>query len=253
MVQNNRGFGKRTCQLDKVVELVVVQPSLERQPIAVQVGKSLAILWVREHVRRGGLRAHRWIRVAHAVADAAKTAAGSHLRFENRRDVVPEQQISAAHNRRRNPRLAPNTAGAFGGDTIYPLHLANDAKGLGTVCAMHRAGLDEYGLANIVSIDIGQDVFENVGYTVAAPQVVVRVDDRDFRLDHGFHHLRQPLACLSRGGGGGVRHRCGYLSGTFINRRCPTNTSYCCPKQSDSLATRQLAGMGIFCGHFSPD
>jgi hypothetical protein len=78
MVQDDRGFGKRTRELNYVVELHIVKPRLERQPEPMQVREPLAEPRFREHVRSVGGRAHRRIRVADAMTDAAESRAGCH-------------------------------------------------------------------------------------------------------------------------------------------------------------------------------
>ena len=72
-----------------------------------QVRKALAILRVRVHVWRGGLRAYRWIGVTHAVAYAAKARAGGHHGFQHGGHVIAELQIGVADDGCCDFRVAP--------------------------------------------------------------------------------------------------------------------------------------------------
>lgn len=75
VVQDDRRIGKRARKFDEIVKLVVVQPRFEGQAKPVEVRETSAERRVREHAGRGGLRAHRGIRVPDAVADATEPAA----------------------------------------------------------------------------------------------------------------------------------------------------------------------------------
>ena len=66
--------------------------------------------------------------------------------------------------------------------------------------AIHRLTLEEHGRHNVVATaDIGQQVGQEVAATMGCiPEVVMRIDDRQFRFKHGF---RRPLGqpCLQLG------------------------------------------------------
>jgi hypothetical protein len=133
-----------------------------------------------EHVLCGVLRAHRRIRPARDVAHAAEPAAHRYLLFELRRRVIALHQVTAADNAGRNVRLPMNTTGGLGGPAVHPFD--------------QRRADEADGLPNVVSFGVGQNIFEVVpGWAGGVAHVVVRVDDRNIRLDRLFDHLVEPL------------------------------------------------------------
>ena len=112
---------------------------------------------------------------------------------------VAELQIGAADNPRRRSARAINPTGAGSGEALDKLDLTNRAQIRRSVGAVHCPGLDKHCGAHIVAgTDIGDELVQQIALIGDAlgtkiPEVMVRVADRQLRLQGRFLGQRQPV------------------------------------------------------------
>ena len=193
VVEDDRGVGEGAGEVGELGDLRVVEPGLEAEVALAKLGEALAVGLVQVDVRdlddaRVG-HVGRGV-PAGVVADAAEAVARRHVSVQHLADGCTQQQISVADDARAGPQLAVESAGALGGDAGDVLGLADRGHGLGGVGVVHRAALDEDGLADVEVACVLQQFIEEVaqGRAVGAgvPEVVVRVDDLLIGVDGGF-------------------------------------------------------------------
>ena len=88
--------------------------------------------------------------------------------------------------------LAVVAARALGRDPGDELRLADGPQRIGAVAAIHRAALNEDSLAHIQVGSVFKQLVEKVAGAGEVPEVVVRIDDRQVRLDRRFVRRREP-------------------------------------------------------------
>ena len=141
------------------------------------------------HGRRGGGQDDRGV-PAGALANALEAAAaGLHVRLEHRVHVIDAPEIAVADD-----AIAGADARSLGAcrDAGDEFGLADRAQFLGTAIAIGEAALNEHGGAHVVSRpEIGAQFIEQVA-SVAFPQVMVRIDDRQRGVDDVLAQLGKP-------------------------------------------------------------
>ena len=202
MIEDDRRIRERPREVRQVGDVRVIDPRFERQAVLAQVGVALPEAWIQEHVLReiGRLVGnHRAIRPRRAMTDAAK-ALGTRrdLRFEHRRDPVAEPRGRRCRRCRPRPALAVAAARAHRRDALHELGFADDLELVWPVGAVHRRALDEHRLPHIVRPGVRHQLIEQVPVARPIPQVVVRIDDRQPRLQRRLVGQRQPVLRLRR-------------------------------------------------------
>ena len=175
----------------------MVLPRLEAETQAPQPGEAFAEARRFVQIRgRVGMRIpHRWTRVeAPGVADATKTRRRcGDMRLQYRFDRGSQRQIRKAHNSRRDARFAILPARALGRDAIDELGLANRPHRLRAVRAIHRKAFHEHRREHAMPRRRVTDyLIEHVAAARMVPQVMMRIDYRQFRLERSLTDLRQP-------------------------------------------------------------
>ena len=109
------------------------------------------------------------------------------------RTAAPRHRSAKDDDAGGHARVAVAAAGAHGRDAVDELGLAHRAQRLGAVGAVHRRAFDEHRAAHVVAravgiglAGVGEQLVEQVAVAVAVPQVVVRVADRQGRVDDVF-------------------------------------------------------------------
>ena len=130
-----------------------------------------------------------------AIAQAAEAfAAGARKRIKHRFDAAAQPQIGEADDTGRDPGLAAISAGADRRHAVDEFGFADRAHLDRTGVPVHRVRLHEYGGHDIVAgTGIGQKVVQHVAPAGPHPEVVMRVDDRQFGLQRGLLAPRQPI------------------------------------------------------------
>src|SRR5215468_4252909 len=151
------------------------------------------------------------------MPDAPKAlAARSDLRFKDRRNAVPEPEISGADNACCGAEISILPASTLRSDALHKLRLADHAEFLRTVRAVHRSAFDKHRLPHVVALHIGQKVCQKITRRVAVsrvPEVVMWINDGKLGLERRF--LRQLKPLLIRGLGRRALGRCNERGGTF--------------------------------------
>ena len=212
--------GERVREVGQVGDVGVVEPALEREPVGAQVCVATTELGIEEQMLGPGRtpRHDGRLRPGGAMADAPEALrAGRDLRLEHRRHAVTEEQVGRPHDPGRHPGLTVLAARAHGGDALHELRLAHDTELFRTVRPIHRGALDEDGLTDVVRVRVLEQLIQQVAVARAIPQMVVRVDDGQLRLQHGLVGQRQPVGARTARrrralGPGTSAHRAGQTS-----------------------------------------
>ena len=128
-----------------------------------------------------------------------------HLRFQHAPDVRARREVGIADDAGRDPGLAVETRGGHRRDTVGELHLAHILHLLRPIGAVHREMLDEHRGDDVVAaVDVVQDLVQQVALLDASlpaiPQVMVRVADREIRLERVFADECEPVVVLASPG-----------------------------------------------------
>ncbi len=188
MVQHDRRLREGARQIGHVVELGLEQPGVEAEAERGQPGKALAEIPVAiEPLRRAraiDLEARIGV-PGGAVADALEAAAGDRdVLLENALGAAADPQIDIADDAGDAPRLPVFAAGAHRRDAVDELGLTQGFQLLRAVGTVHLAAFLEAGRGDVVAAaDIGQQVLEQIAVAGPVPHVMVRIDDRQIRLD----------------------------------------------------------------------
>src|ERR1035437_661562 len=156
---------------------------------------------------------HFWTRVeASRVPDATKTRRRrGDMRLQYRFDRGSQRQIRKAHNSRRDPRFTALPARALGRDAVDELGLAHRPHRLRTVRAIHRKAFNEHRREHAMPRRrVTYYLIEHVATAGMVPQVMMRIDYRQFRLQRSLTDLRQPRVAFLFV----VRHR--IISSPFV-------------------------------------
>src|SRR5947208_2104730 len=79
------------------------------------------------------------------------------------------------------------SARAHRGDAVDELRFSDRAEFFGAARAIHRRALDDDGCPDAVAAaDVAEKLREKVEVSGAVAQMMVRVDDREVRIDRGF-------------------------------------------------------------------
>src|SRR5690606_35127565 len=133
-------------------------------------------------------------------ADAAKaTAAGADLRLQHRADPVAEGEVGIADDTGRHPGGAIAAALAHRGDAGDELDLADRPHLFRPVGAVHRVALLEHaGVEVVAGARVGEILVEQIAVAAPVPEEVVRVDDRQLRLDRRLRRLPRLQSLVRR-------------------------------------------------------
>ena len=130
------------------------------------------------------------------MADAAETpAANPELGLQHLAHARPEGQVGMADDRLGDAAGAIPARGTHRGDAVDELDLAHRRHLGGAVLAVHRAAFEEDSGDDLVpTADVGQQLGEQVAAALRrVPKMMVRVDDRQIRLQRRFTRpLGQP-------------------------------------------------------------
>ena len=125
--------------------------------------------------------------------------AGGLQRLQHGRDVVAELEVGVADDGGGGACFAIGAAGAGGGETLHKFDLAHGFELIGAVGAVHGAGLDEHGGADVVAgVEVGHQFMEEIALVWDAPQpavpeMMVRVAQGDIGFDGFFLGQGQPV------------------------------------------------------------
>ena len=189
------GLGEGAGEVGQLGNLRVVEPAFEAEAALAQLGEALAVGLVEQQ-----LRPRLEPRVGHVVggvpagvmADAAEARAHRHVRVEHLADGRAELQVGVADDARAGAHLAVVAARALRRDAGDELRLTDRPQRLRPVAAIHRAALNEDGLAHIEVGRVFKQLVEKVARAREVPQVVVRIDDRQVGLNRRFVRRREP-------------------------------------------------------------
>ncbi len=91
-------------------------------------------------------------------------------------------------------RGAVAARGAHRRDAVDEFRLADRAQFLRPVRAMEGAALDEHGIGDVVAaVEVGQQIVQQVAPAAAVPQMMVRIDDRQVRLQRRLDGAGEPV------------------------------------------------------------
>ena len=208
MVDHDRELGHRARELLHQRQLRMIAPDVERQTEGCKPLGAHDEGWVGQwpgrwrheigaHVRRlvpGG-----------SVADAAEArACDGNMILEQRRRAIAEREIDHADDAGARARLAMTAAGAGRRDAGYILRLAQRLLFLGAARAIHLRALHEDRAADVVAAaGVAQQVGQDIDLVGVRPEMVMRVDDRQARIEDRLDGLLQPVFAhddLHRGG-----------------------------------------------------
>ncbi len=136
----------------------------------------------------------------HTVAEAAQTpAGGGDLCFEQFAHARTDAEVAAADDALGDAARSVTARRTHRRDAVDELDLAQRRHLAWAALAVHRAAFEEDGRDDVVSAaDIGQQLGQQIAAALRrVPEMVVRVDDRQVRLQRRFGVLRQP--CLQCG------------------------------------------------------
>ena len=128
------------------------------------------------------------------MADAAEAAvAGGDLRLQHAGDAIAEAQIGVADDAGAKPAFAVAAARAHRRGAVDEFDLA-DRLHLGrAIGAVHRAAFDKDAVDDVVTAaGIGEQLVEQVAMPVAIPQMMMRIDDLERRLQDLLLALSEP-------------------------------------------------------------
>jgi hypothetical protein len=128
------------------------------------------------------------------VSDAAETAvAGGDLRLQHSHDAVAEAQIGMPDDAGAQPALAVAAARGHRCRAIDEFDFADRLYLARAVGAVRRTTFDKDAVRDVVAAaGVGQQLVEKVAVPVAIPQVMVRIDDLERRLQYPLLPLRPP-------------------------------------------------------------
>ncbi len=197
----------------------MVEPRIEAQPGVGERRESLAEARIRHQMRRHWVAGveHDRIRVMGGdVADAAEPpASGALVRIQHHDHARAEAQVGVPDDPPADARRAVATGRAHRGDTVDELGLADRAHLLRPAGAVEGAALYEHGGGDAVpGAEIGQQIGKHVAPVGPIPQMVVRIDDRQRRVERRLLPSGQPV----------LAHRqvmAGCLRGLSVHRRPP--------------------------------
>src|ERR1035437_8635702 len=185
----------------------MILPGFEAEPERRELGEAFAEFLVHDLVQRhiaGCEFADRLMLIpSDAVAHAAQPATGGgDFGFHQSAHIRGTDGEVAASNDNLGHPAGPETArGAHGGDAGYELYLTQGGHVAWTFLAIHGSAFEEDGGDDVVTAaDVGQQVGKEILATLRRiPEMVMRIDDRQIRLQRHF-----PEALRERRSEGGV-------------------------------------------------
>ena len=206
-------------EVEHVAELRLQQPGIESEAVISIGGEPLtkAIRSVQTFGRMKGRAEHFGIGIPRAgMADPLEASvAGREECLDHRTNAIAASKVGMSDDCRAWPVVAVKPAGPLRGDTIHELHFPHRLEGVGAARIVECAAFHENGTHDIVTrVRIGVQFVERIiGGTgdrfdegVARfgesrdkrpqiPQMVMRIDDRQFGFEDFFGHRRHSLPC----------------------------------------------------------
>ena len=200
VVEDDRLVRERPRQIGQLGNLRMVQPAVEGHAALAEFLEAGAEPGVREHPlpRRG-------MRVAHVVAgiparsvpDPSEPRTGRSVRVENVADGRAEVQVGVPDDGGASSCRSVAAARAHRRDAVDELRLADGLQRLRPIGAVHRAAFHEHRGDDVVAAaGVGEQLVEQIAVLRVVPEVVVRVADRQLRLDDLLGDLRKPLIAV---------------------------------------------------------
>ena len=125
---------------------------------------------------------------------AKATAAGADVCFEDRLHTCTETKIGVSDDAMSHAALAIAAARAHGSGPIKKLRFTDWSQFRNRVMGIHRIAFHADGGANVVTCrNVGEHVLQKVPVSEVIPEMVMRVDDREFRLNDVLWLHRQPV------------------------------------------------------------
>ena len=202
MPHDDRGRRKGARQIDDIGELWMIEPGIEAEPKRRQPFEPGAEIRPLIQMRPGigaAVADDRALIPAGGMAHPAKAAAtGPQMRQQDGLDRVAEGQIGIADDTGRDAGRTVIPRGAHRGDAGDKLGLADGPEFGGAALAVHRAAFEEDGCDDVVAgVEVGEQLVEEIAVIAALPQMMVGIDDRQIRVEHGLvGGRREP--CLVR-------------------------------------------------------
>ena len=184
----------------------MILPGFEAEAELGELREALAELRVARQVRRhdaGGEFADRLAarpRRRHSEYRGSARRATASLGLQHVAHARAECEVGMADDRLGDTARAVGARRTHRGDAVDELDLADRRHLGGAVPAVHRLAFEEDGGDDVVAAaDIGQELRQEVAATMRrVPEVVMRVDDRQLRLERRLGRtFRQP--CLQLG------------------------------------------------------
>ena len=208
MVEHDAQRGEIARHVREFGQLRKVHPGVEHQPRlghARQSGTERRLV----HQPRGGPGMRR-VQLAAAVpggaeAHAAKARARRAMGVQHRRHGGAEAQVGETDDAGGDPHVR-RLRGC--GELVHALGLADRPQfGRALVAVEHRA-LDVHGARYAVSaMGVGDEVLDQVAAVRVDPQVMMRIADRQIRIECGLGAERQPGVAVVHGRGATVPGR----------------------------------------------
>ncbi len=229
MVQADRGPGKRLRQCSHIADLRMIQPRIERQVQRRQAGKPFSKCLIKHQPGRRRISRIHQARIGVIRCDMPDTpeppAAGSDVRFQHRAGLLTLAQIDVPHDTGADLRRTITTGRAHRRDAVDEFRLSHRLERLRSRRPMHRPALHEHGADDVVpAIGIRQQVVEHIQPVRPLPQMVVRIDDRQFRLQDRLFAACQPVIPdrqIRAVGRGGAHAGVSLCSPGIVSRRRP--------------------------------
>jgi hypothetical protein len=109
------------------------------------------------------------------------------MRQQDGLDRIAEGQIGITDDTGRDAGRTVIPRGAHRGDAGDKLGLADGPEFGGAALAVHRAAFEEDGRDDVVAgVEVGEQLVEEIAVIAALPQMMVGIDDRQVRVQHGF-------------------------------------------------------------------
>jgi hypothetical protein len=193
MVEHEGHVRRRVGQRRHLQELRVVDPGLERKAELAELGEALAERRQREQPRR-----RRGVAAADVGAGIERGGMADALEA-----AVPHPDVALQHFGHRGALGEVGAADdAFAGenraiaaarrhrrDAADELGLADEAHRLRPAGSIERAALDEDGALDVVAAgQVAQQLWQQVAALRKVPEVMVRIADRELRLEDRFGH-----------------------------------------------------------------
>ena len=215
MAKHKTRLGEGAGQCHRFVQLRMEAPEVEAVVALRQHPQAGAEIGALEQMRRRAAIADDRVGViGTGMPHATEAAAARALqRLQHRRDALAEREVGIADDATGDASRAILAALAHCRDAGDELHLAHRLHRLRPGRAVHRVALDEDGGFDRVAGagDVREEIVQQVALPLGAlPEVMMRVDDGDVRVDHRLRRRRGQPGLIGRGdapeGGGFAGH-----------------------------------------------